>query len=181
MDGIKNTPLLIQIVVGGVLVLSSYAWAVTKKNAMDLWGGVTSRCVRWLWAVSGTTTAFAFLYLSGVFLFEDVDVDYAILNASYAAILVPAALWAYVTFGVLRGDFSMLLLFVNLGAVAGGSLGILFEVVPLDRPLLNAAGAMLVFQHLFLDHIIWFTLFSQWQEDRYRQRLRAATERDELI
>ena len=184
MEGINNTTLLIQIIIGGVFVLSSYAWAFSKNNAMDLWGGVRWPCVQWSWAVSGVTTAFAFLYTSGTLLFDESvvgEVNFTALNIYFGMILLPAALWAYITFGVIAGRVHVLILFFDLMLVAVGSMGILLEVAPLDRTELNAAAAMMIFQHLFLDHILWFILFTQSREERYRERLQNARDASELI
>ena len=173
MQGINNTLLFCQIIVGGILVLSSYAWALMKKDAEGLWGGVKWPCVRGAWALSGLLTAIAFLYIAGVLLFDESvvpDVDFTLINIAFAVIVWPAATWAPITFMAIKRRESLIYVFVALMLVAMGSVGVLFCVAPLKSDILNICAAMLIFQHLMLDHILWFILFANWQYDESQRR-----------
>jgi len=173
MQGINNTLLFIQIIVGGVLVLTSYAWAVLRKNADSLWGGVKWPCVRGAWGLSGLLTAIAFLYIAGILLFDETvadAVDYTLVNIAFASILWPAALWAPITFAAIENRERVIFVFIALLMVAIGSIGVLFCVAPLQSDLLNICATMLIFQHLMLDHILWFVLFANWQYDETQRR-----------
>ena len=66
---------------------------------------------------------------------------------------------------MLKDEISPFFLFIDLLAVALGSMGVLFVVAPLNDEWLNLSAAIIVFQHLFMDQIIWLILFMQKYQD----------------
>jgi len=156
-----NVGFLIEILGGGLLVLYSYYWASLQPNAGHLWGGISHPLLRLFWGISGLTTAFGFLFLT-FFLtrYEDLTWDYYVL---FATILIPASLWARITFKAMETR-RYWLLFLDLSVVSIASILIAWRMWTFQEKELFLFGSILVFHHLWLDNIIWFYYFIREHE-----------------
>jgi hypothetical protein len=164
-------------VAGGVAVLGSYAWGLGSHPELrsEVWGGVPE-ALKPLYTVSMWTAAAGYFAFSGFFLLA-VDPDTAqiagrprfpLLNALYALVLVPSALWMPLTFAMLEspGPGLWLAIRVVLAVVGVGSLGLLAALLAL-RPREPALGYVLAiaglaafsFQTAILDALVWPAFF----------------------
>ena len=147
--------------------MTSYAWALHQPDTRRLWGGVTWGPMQTLFGASTAMTAVAFLYIvCALTMGDNPGVDLTEVNLAFGTIIWPASMWAYITLSVIRDTMSPFFLFLNVFAVALGSMGVLFIVAPLGDTWLNLSAAMLVFQHVFMDQIVWLILFIQNLQDR---------------
>ena len=163
-------------VLGGVAVLGSYAWGIaTHDNPGAVWGGVPES-LKPLYTISMLTAAGGYFLFSGFLLFG-VDAararfagqhEFGLVNALYALILVPSALWMPLTFAMLSEPSPSLWIAIRivLGLVGIGSLGLLVAVATVRprTPVVAHALAVLglvafAIQTALLDAIVWPAYF----------------------
>jgi hypothetical protein len=164
-------------VAGGVAVLGSYAlgFATHPETRAEVWGGVPQG-LRPLYTVSMLLAAAGWFAFTG-FVWLCLDpartriagrFGYGLLNALYAAILLPSALWMPLTFEMLEapGDALWLAIRVVLAVVGLGSLGLLAALLAV-RPRepawahgLAVAGCVaFAVQTALLDALVWPAFF----------------------
>jgi hypothetical protein len=157
-----NTALAILFYAGGFAVVASYdSLSATGDRA---WVGIKGR-LQCFWAASGVTTAVLFV-LASVHLYRHADADTAQrLLPVYALFYAGAASWAPLTVRALRrghgGDDTGVL--VSLTATSAASVLFLAEVLRADEHgVAVAAGVVMVFQHVVLDSVVWYSYFRAW-------------------
>ena len=158
-------------VVGGVLVLATYAWGAVEASTVmaALWGGVPE-AIRPLYTVN------MFLSAAGYFLFaphilfrvesDRLDIagrfGYSLFSKLMFLVLIPSACWLPLTSMMLSHPSSWLwfIIRVDLALVAVGSLGLLVSLWTLRPPRKPGHVAALVglapycFQTVVLDALI---------------------------
>ena len=127
---------LIQNLVGGLAVLGSYAWGVTSRPDAGpvLWGGVPD-ALRPLYSVNMLLAAAGYFAFSPWFLRASGEPErrflggygFALINAFYALVLFPSALWLPLTFAWADAPSPALwwTIRLDLFAVGAGSVGLL--------------------------------------------------------
>lgn len=149
----------------GTVVLSSYAWGVTRKDISreQLWGPLTGR-LKAYWAVSALLTAASYLFLWWLWAFDTElsGTDEVLLLVFQAVFLLSASLWMFLTVQHLRGRLPRWPITASLWTTAAASCGLmaLSQRLPLAAPewkrhIAVASGTMLVVQHVFWDAIVW--------------------------
>jgi len=150
---------------GGPAVLGSYVYGATHwPDAVSaMWGGVPE-AIRPLYTSWMFVAAAGYLVFTSLFLFRSEPPPR--VNAFYAFVLVGSALWMPATKLHLDGALPFAFVWLDLLAVAAGSLGILVSVAVLTprppgwlRALALAGAAGFCVQTVLLDATIWPLLF----------------------
>ena len=166
---------VIVIVLGGVLVLASYAHGLITNpgKASALWGGVPQRWLP-LYTVSMFMAAAGYLLFTYFFLIHapnlGIALNYRVLAVIYASILVPSALWMPLTVQMVSNPtpgiwvfIRVILILVGLAAVA--VVITLLSLRPISQGALfwvTLAGSVVFLIHTaVLDAIVWPLLFSR--------------------
>jgi hypothetical protein len=164
-------------VLGGVAVLGSYALGIAAHpdTRGEVWGGVPQG-LRPLYTVSMLLAAAGYFAFSG-FVWLRLDPErtriagrfgFGLLNALYALILAPSALWMPLTFEMLEAPSAGLWAAIRLvlAAVGLGSLGLLAALLavrprePAWAHALAVAGcAAFAVQTALLDALVWPAFF----------------------
>jgi hypothetical protein len=164
-------------VLGGAAVLGSYVHGLATHPATrgELWGGVPD-ALRPAYTVSMLLAAAGYFAFSSLLFFR-VDADtariggrctFGIVNALYAGILIPSALWMPLTFAMIESPGGMLWVSVRLvlavvGLASVGLLGALLQIRPRPRgrpyALAVAGCAAFSFQTAVLDALVWPAFF----------------------
>lgn len=172
-----KTALAVINVLGGIAVLSSYAYGIATNDdpSAGLWGGVP-RSLRPLYTVSMLTAATGY-FLFSYFVFFRLDADhsqvfggvgYGAFFVIYAAILVPSALWMPLTFALLNHDAPALWPWIRivLAIVGISSVALVIAIAtaqPTDdswaRPLALIGACAFAFQTAVLDALVWPAYF----------------------
>lgn len=159
-------------VIGGIAVLGSYAHglATHPTTSAEVWGGVPDQ-LRPLYTVSMLCAATGyFLFSSFVLLRLDAErtriggFGFGLLNALYALILIPSALWMPLTFAMLEqpGPALWFAIRATLALVGIGSIGLLAALAAVEasgarvpKALAIVGAAAFSFQTAVLDAIVW--------------------------
>ena len=175
MHHLKKMLLLINIL-GGLAVLGSYVWGfLTYPNAVEiLWGGVPPG-LRPFYTISMFLAAGGYFAFSSYILRMDPletkvfgQSSFEVLNAIYALILIPSALWMPLTvFATQHSSLAGLwLVRLDLVVVAVASLVLLFALFNIQprqtvwMHRLAVLGCMaFCIQTVILDAIIWLVYF----------------------
>ena len=171
MDPAARKLALLQLV-GGPLVLASYAWCigVWPEASAQMWGGIPE-------AVQPVYTAWMFVAAAGYFAYSYVFLlrtdpgraelfgrGYGVLGVFYALILGPSALWMPMTKWLLDApsELRFCLVRVDLFAVAIGSLGLVLAAGWMQgissarvRVLAIVGAVAFSIQTVVLDALIW--------------------------
>lgn len=164
-------------VLGGIAVLGSYAYGfvVHPDEVGVLWGGVPD-AMRSFYTANMLAAAVGYFAFTALFLFRtDPDLarffgrfDFDLVNALYALVLFPSALWMPLTFELVAAPSAALWLVIRivLATVGVGSVGLLvalFGLRPQPPPVWFglAVLGLLAFccQTAVLDAIVWPTHF----------------------
>jgi hypothetical protein len=156
--------LQIMIPVMGTLVLSSYAWGLTRKDIPPglLWGPLTNGARR-CWGICASLTVISYLYLWWLWAFDSPlsrDRDTALVCVQIV-FLSSAATWMLWTISYIRGRADRVLVTLNLWTTALASVGILLiaclpqEPFEWKQALAIISGIVLVIQHVLWDAIVW--------------------------
>ena len=137
------------VVVGGILVLISYALVPTMYQDTNFWGGIEWP-YRWIWILNGLISAYAFLHVS--YLLRDIQ-DSSI-QTIYWCMLLPSAAWS--TCAHLG---SKPLLFITLGAVGVASCFLWSKVHEHLDVTSTVLISFLLVQHVLLDAVVWLYYF----------------------
>jgi hypothetical protein len=162
-------------VLGGIAVLGSYAWCLTRypAGAGDFWGGVPDG-LRPVYTVNMFLAAAGYFAFTFFLVFRLAPGDGArglgrgTFNALYALILAPSALWMPLTFAMLESpsDGFWWAVRLTLAAVGIGSLGLLAGLVvvrpspPTWAHRLAVVGSVaFCLQTAVLDALVWPAFF----------------------
>jgi len=171
----KGATVLINLL-GGTAVLGSYAWCLSTYpgESGDFWGGVPDG-LRSLYTANMFLAAAGYLAFTYFLLVRvdaakngDLRFGFGTMNALYALILVPSALWMPLTFAMLESPSTELWWAIRLTliAVGIGSLGMLEVLISLRsrpgspaRALAIAGGVFFCLQTAVLDAVVWPAYF----------------------
>jgi hypothetical protein len=164
-------------VAGGLAVLASYAWGVLAHPGAggQVWGGVPE-ALKPLYTVSMLLAAAGYFPFTAFLLFRTDTrtvrifgrLGFGAVNAFYAAILLPSALWMPLTFRMLAAPDPELWVAIRavLAAVGLASLALLagyLTLAPVRRGVLYWLGAIglvaFCFQTALLDAVVWPACF----------------------
>jgi hypothetical protein len=165
--------------VGGVLVLASYAWGAfaAPETMGSLWGGVPFE-IRPLYTVNMLLAAAGyFLFAPYIALRVDADrddilgrFDYSIFGTMlFGLIMIPSALWLPLTSMMLEEPSAWVwaLIRIDRALVGVGSVGLFASLWTLSRPFAPGRTAALIglapfcLQTALLDAVIWPAYFTQ--------------------
>jgi hypothetical protein len=171
-----RTTLIIINILGGLLVLASYAWGflVEPKAGDILWGGVPAS-LRPVYTISMFLAAAGYFVFSIFILHLDPErtkilnwPGFKVFNILFAVILIPSALWLPLTMLALNHASQLFVWFVRLDLVlvALGSLGLLYALIKVHprktawlQRLAIIGGLLFIFQTVILDAVIWAANF----------------------
>jgi hypothetical protein len=164
-------------VLGGTAVLGSYWHGLATHPATrgEIWGNVPD-ALRPAYTVSMLLAAAGYFAFTYVFFFRinpDTDrvgrsLGFGMINALYAGILIPSALWLPLTFAMIESPGGLLWFTIRLVLVLVGlsSVGLLFSLLRLrPRPrgwafVLGVAGCTaFCVQTAVLDALVWPAFF----------------------
>lgn len=164
-------------VVGGILVLGSYAWGVAShpETRGAVWGGVPES-LKPLYTTSMALAALGY-FAYGFFVFLRLDpprtrvaggYGFGVFHLLYGLVLLPSALWMPLTFAMLDAPSAALWIAIRtvLALVGIGSLGLVAAVAtagpasaPVARTVAVLGAVAFAFQTAVLDAIVWPAYF----------------------
>ena len=163
--------------IGGSAVLASYAYGIASNPLTrgEIWGGVPD-ALRPFYTVSMLCAAAGYFAFSWFVLVRldpgqtrvGARFGFGLLNALYALILFPSALWMPLTFAMLESPSAPLwwAIRVTLALVGAASLGLLAALVTVDpqrarraRRVAVVGCAAFCVQTALLDALVWPAYF----------------------
>lgn len=174
----SQTALQILVPVGGVCVLSSYAWGLTRPDVSrtQLWGTLQGRLQNF-WTLCAFGTVLSYLFLWWLWAFDtplqDTYESIALLVCQ-SLFLFSASLWMWFTIQYLRGQSPRWYITLCLWTTALSSIGLMIlshhvsfqkDIPRWKTQVALASGTFLMIQHVFWDALVWNEGFTRSQKD----------------